>query len=143
MIPISDACIGRVTFVGSLESDGPVCEDDLLEDKFRALRNRIKRANQVPRTIEGVRDVLLEEHARAVAALDNVIYDVVDVVDVGGRFPDVRFDVIRRGVRLALAKLVRKARRCKRRSSGYSVGLNCGSVRAQFRARPPIGDIQI
>jgi hypothetical protein len=98
-------CIGRVTFVGSLESDGPVCDSDLPEDKLRALDARIKRAKHTPTTAEGVRDVLAEEYNLAVAALDDVIYDLVSVTDRGGRFPGVPCDVMRCGVRLALAKL--------------------------------------
>lgn len=77
-----------------------MCEDDLPEDKYRALCARIDRANQTPTTEGGVRDVLLEEYARAVAALDEVIDDLVD-----RRFPNVPLDTVQGGVRLALAKL--------------------------------------
>ena len=35
--------IGRLTFVQSAESDGPVCQYDLPEDKRRALCARIER----------------------------------------------------------------------------------------------------
>jgi hypothetical protein len=91
-------------WVGSLEH-GAVLEDDLPIAKQRALYARIERENHVPRTAEGVRDVLLEEYNRAVVTLDDVIYDLVSVTDGGGRFPGVSCDVIRCGVRLALAKL--------------------------------------
>ena len=36
-------CVGRVYFVRSAESDGPVCLYDLPDEKVRALRNRIDR----------------------------------------------------------------------------------------------------
>jgi hypothetical protein len=100
-----DACIGNLLFVASLASDGWVLAYDLPEDKRRALDARIDRANQTPTTPQGVSDILIEEYNRAVTALDDVIYDLVEVVDVGGRFPGVPFDVIRSGTRLALAKL--------------------------------------
>jgi hypothetical protein len=95
--------IGKVIFVRSAESDGPVCDADLPEDKYRALCDRIKRAEQTPTTAEGVRDVLLEEYARAVAALDEVIDDLVD-----RRFLNVPLDIVRCGVRLAFAELGKK-----------------------------------
>ena len=77
--PDSDfCCIGRVIFVRSAESDGPVCDEDLPEEKYFALCARIDRARQTPTTADSVRDVVLEEYARAVAALDEVIEDVVD-----------------------------------------------------------------
>ena len=100
-----DYCVGRVTFVGSLESDGPVGDFDLPEDKQRALDARIARANHTPTTAEGVRDVLVEEYSLAVAALDDVIYGLVTITDGGGRFPGVPLDIVRCGTRLALAKL--------------------------------------
>jgi hypothetical protein len=96
--------VGKAIWVGSLEH-GAVFVDDLPEDKRRALHARLDRANHTPRTAEGVRDVLVEEYNLAVAALDDVIYDLVSVTDCGGRFPGVPCDVIRCGVRLALAKL--------------------------------------
>ena len=98
-------CVGMVTFVTSLESDGPVRVDDLPKDKQRALDARIDRMNHTPTTAEGVRDVLVEEYNLAVAALDDVVYDLVSVTDRGGRFPGVPCDVMRCGIRLALAKL--------------------------------------
>ena len=41
--PNSDPCVGRVIFVISAESDGPVCEYDLPKDKIRALYDRLDR----------------------------------------------------------------------------------------------------
>jgi len=103
--PDSDPCVGKTLFVASLLSDGWVYAGDLPEDQRRALRARIDRAARTPTTAEGVRDVLLEEYAHAVAKLDDVIYELVVVVDDGGRFPGVPFDLIRCGARLALAEL--------------------------------------
>jgi hypothetical protein len=99
-LPDEAYCVGSICFVVSPESDGPVCVCDLPEDKVRALYARIDRANQTPTTAEGVRDVLLEEYARAVAKLDEVIDDLVD-----DRFSGVPSDLVRSGVRLALAEL--------------------------------------
>jgi len=93
-------CIGRVTFVASFATGGKVADDDLPEDKYRALVARIERGRQTPRTPEGVADVLVEEYNRAVAELDEGIYDLV-----GRRFAGVPLDVIRSGVHLTLAKL--------------------------------------
>jgi hypothetical protein len=126
--PNSDHCVGRVTFVISAESEGPVSVYDLPEDKVRALYDRIDRENQPPTTAEGVRDVLLREYARAVAKLDDVIYDLVDVVDVGGRFPGVPFDLIRCGTRLALAELGKQGTPLQER------------LERKFRAKRPMGD---
>lgn len=98
-------CIGGLLFVASMESDGLVLVEDLPDDKARALDARTDRASQTPTTPQGVSDVLIEEYNRAVAALDDVIYDLVKVVDSGGRFPGVSLDVIRCGTRIALAKL--------------------------------------
>ena len=98
-------CVGRLSFVASLESDGPVFEGDLPEDKFRTLRARLDRADRTATTGEGVRDVLLEEYALAVAALDYVIFSLVNPPIGESRFRGVPLDVMQRGVRLALAKL--------------------------------------
>jgi hypothetical protein len=72
--------------LASLGSEGKVCVDDLSEDKRRVVYARIERARQTPSTPQGVADVLVEEYNLAVAALHDVIYDLVDVTHVGGRF---------------------------------------------------------
>jgi hypothetical protein len=132
--PDSDPCVGRVTFVISAESDGPVCYYDLPEDKRRALDARIDRESRAPTTAEGVRDVLLREYVRAVAALDDVIYDLVILVDVGGRFPGVPLDLMRCGVRLALAELGKQGtplqERLERKFRSFE----------RIRAKPPMQD---
>jgi hypothetical protein len=95
-----ESCIGNLLFVVSAETGGWVLAEDLSEEKYDALYARIDRARQTPTTAEGVRDILLEEYARAVAALDEVVEDVVY-----SRLSKVPVDIVRSGVRFALAKL--------------------------------------
>lgn len=89
-------------------SDGWIVEDDLPDDKRRALRARIDRRAQTPTTPQGVSDVLIEEYNCAVAALDDVIYKLASVRDDNARFAKVPTDVIRSGVSLTMAKLGKK-----------------------------------
>ena len=102
--PDCDRHVDRVTFVRSPETEGWVSEDDLPEDKARALYARIERAKRTPTTAEGVRDVLLEEYARAVASLDEVIEGIV----VDGQLQKVPLEMLRDGVRLAFAELCKE-----------------------------------
>jgi hypothetical protein len=119
----AESCIGNLLFVVSAETDGWVLAEDLPEEKYNALYARIDRARQTPTTAEGVRDILLEEYARAVAALDDVVEDVVD-----SRFNKVPVDIVRSGIRLALAKLGKQGtsqeERLERR---FGAGLESGN----------------
>lgn len=98
----STGCVAKVLFVASIVSDGWIVVDDLPDDKFRALEERIDRRAQTPATPQGVSDVLIEEYNCAVAALDDVIYKPAKD---GDRFAQVPRDIIRSGVGIALAKL--------------------------------------
>jgi hypothetical protein len=119
----SDCCIESVIFVRSAESDGPIYEEDLPEDKYHALCARIDRTKQTPTTAEGVRDVLLERYACAVAALDEVIEDVID-----DRLGAVPLDIVRSGVLMALAKLGKQGTSQQER------------LERKFRAKSPTAD---
>jgi len=101
----SIGCAAKALFVASIESDGWIVDDDLPDDKLRELEARIDRRARTPATPQGVSDVLIEEYNCAVAALDDVIYNLANVADHDKRFANVPADVIRSAVSLALAKL--------------------------------------
>ena len=122
--PDSDPCVGKTLFVASLLSDGWVYAGDLPEDQRRALHARIDRAARTPTTAEGVRDVLLEEYAHAVAKLDDVIYELVVVVAMAVVFRVFRSILFGVAPASRSRSWASKARRCKSGSSGNCVGLN-------------------
>jgi hypothetical protein len=117
-----ESCIGRLLFVTSVDLDDWVLASDLPEYKYKALQGRIEREHRIPKA-EGVRDILVEEHARAAAKLDEVIDDLV-----GERFPNVPLDTVRGGVRLALEDLGKQGTRQEAR------------LERRFRAMEPVLD---
>ena len=99
--PPATGLLEQLPFVTANGIGGWVLAADLPPDKYNELQDRIARANKIPITAEGVRDVLLEEYRRKVAnLLERVIDDAVE-----RRLQKVPRAIVLRGVRLALADL--------------------------------------
>ena len=99
--PPAKGFLEQLPFVTDNGFGGWVLAADLPPDKYNELQDRIARANKIPITAEGVRDILLEEYRRKVANLLEVVFD--DAVE--NRLQKVPRAIVLRGVRLALADL--------------------------------------
>jgi hypothetical protein len=99
--PDANECLEQLLFVTANGIGCWVLAADLPPNKYNELQDRIARANKIPTTAEGVRDILLEEYRRDVAnLLDGVIHDAVE-----NRLQKVPRNIVLCGVRLALSDL--------------------------------------